>query len=276
MKTTRFNKPLITIDDALEYLYSKSKQLLYFGVKLKTIQSYEWGLIAYQEYNNKTYQSIIILKDFEGKGIYKQHITHEILTAIDCGIEDYLIKNKIPYHCIFNGHSYEYSVINEFYGDKKAFRSGVHLMNHIDEGLYILKKIEASIDAQKAYCLHPIIQSDEALLENINLLNATNISKIALINAIEYRSVANEYLSTRKINSIDEIRLSPLKDVNDMLIADKIQNYKDFELYHKETHPRSTALTEYFENWLQRLNISKEFYKECVDYCSLNNVKRHE
>lgn len=273
MKTTRFNKPLITIDDALEYLYAKCTQLLYFGVKLQKIQLYEWGLIAYQEYNNKTYQSIIILKNFEGKGIYKQHITHEILTAIDCGIEDYLINNNISYRCIFNGHSYEYSFINEFYGDKKAFRSGVHLMNHIDEGLYILNKIGASIEAQKAYCLHPIIQSDEALLENYSLLNNDNISKIALINAIEYRSVANEYLSTRKIDSIDEIRLSPLKDVNDMLIADKIQNYKDFEKYHKDTHPRSKELTQYFENWLQRLNISKEFYQECVEYCSLNHNK---
>jgi len=141
-------------------------------------------------------------------------------------------------------------------------------MNHIDEGLYILQKLGASLPAQMAYCLHPIIQSDEALRENIDILNDINISNKAIVFTIEYRSIANAYLSTRKICSIDEIKISPLKDVNDMLIADKIQNYKDFEKYHKGTHPRSAELTEYFENWLTRLNISKEFYQECVDFCS--------
>jgi len=44
---------------------------------------------------------------------------------------------------------------------------------------------------------------------------------------MEYRSVANDYLSTRIISDVQEIRLSPLPDVQDMLIADKVQNYKD-------------------------------------------------
>jgi hypothetical protein len=68
--------------------------------------------------------------------------------------------------------------------------------------------------------------------------------------------------STRKIESIDEIRLSPLKDVNDMLIADKIQNRKDFDLYHKGKHERSEELDEYFKNWFNRLGITEEFYQE--------------
>lgn len=74
--------------------------------------------------------------------------------------------------------------------------------------------------------------------------------------------MANEYLSTRSITNIDEIRLSPLKVVNDMLIADKIQNRKDFELYHEGKHPRSEELAQYFRNWLERLGISEEFYQE--------------
>ncbi len=77
---------------------------------------------------------------------------------------------------------------------------------------------------------------------------------------MEYRSVANEYLSHRTIAHVDEIRLSPLPEVNQMLIADKVQNCKDFELYHKATHPRSAELDLYFNNWLRRLGITPERY----------------
>jgi hypothetical protein len=85
---------------------------------------------------------------------------------------------------------------------------------------------------------------------------------------MEYRRVANNYLSKRMINSIDEIELSPLKDVNDMLIADKVQNRKDFELYHLDTHERSDVLDQYFKNWLIRLGITEERYQELVKLIS--------
>jgi hypothetical protein len=37
------------------------------------------------------------------------------------------------------------------------------LINHIDEGLYILKRIGASEWAQRAYAIHPILQGDDEL-----------------------------------------------------------------------------------------------------------------
>ncbi|MDJ1501575.1 hypothetical protein [Xanthocytophaga agilis] len=63
---------------------------------------------------------------------------------------------------------------------------------------------------------------------------------------------------------MEEIRLSPLNEVNQMLIADKIQNRKDFERYHQQSHARSEELTIYFANWLKRLGISEEKYQH---YC---------
>lgn len=159
----------------------------------------------------------------------------------------------------------EYKAISALYGDKTTKRSGIKLMNHIDEGLYILEKIGASENAKRAYCMHPIAQDDNELLGFYfwRKMNPDYVSRHEVtINVMEYRSVANEYLSTRNIRSIDEIRLSPLKDVNDMLIADKIQNRKDFELYHLGKHERSVELDSYFKNWLERLDISEEFYQE--------------
>ena len=157
--------------------------------------------------------------------------------------------------------SYEYKLITDYYGEAKAKRSGVRYMNHIDEGLVILKWIGASVEAMRAYCVHPIYQGDSDLAYNHN--NYKIDSNIMML-VMEYRSVANEYLSKRHVYHLEDIRLSPLKDVNDMLIADKVQNYKDFEIYHKGKHERSNILDQYFRNWLITLGIEGDQYAEFV------------
>ena len=149
----------------------------------------------------------------------------------------------------------EYKLISEYYGERRAARSGVPLINHIDEGDYILWSICAPIASRKAFFLHPLVQSDVDMQINMHVIREVNADPYALILAMEYRNIANQYLSHRKISSVNEIALSPIPEVNTMLIADKIQNYKDFILYHRGTHPRSDELVEYFENWLTRLEI---------------------
>lgn len=148
---------------------------------------------------------------------------------------------------------HEYQLILKAYGERKAERSGVLYMNHIDEGLDVLVKRESTVLAMRAYCIHPLVQADQDLLQNFGMLKSISGEVVAL--AMEYRRVANAYLSTRKIERIEEIELSPLEDVNEMLRADKVQNFKDFVLYHKGTHPRSDDLDLYFDNWFCRLKI---------------------
>lgn len=137
-----------------------------------------------------------------------------------------------------------YNSIQDYYGDKRANRSGVPYIKHIDDGLRILEELNADYYTKEAYCLHPIFQSDQDLLKNIHLIDRIDSGIMTLV--MEYRSVANEYLSKRKIVSIDEIRLSPLIEVNKMLLADKLQNFSDFILYHYGTHERSDELYIYF------------------------------
>lgn len=261
---SRFNFNANTLPDAKEYILCRAKQLLRHSYKLNFIQEYEWGISALFEKDKQLYQSLYILQQYRGNGVYLKNVKQTILTSQECGIEEYLLKNNIA-HVTENLTPFrEYKIVQDFYGNKKTQRSNIHLMNHIDEGLWILTKINASEIAKKAYCLHPIIQSDEDLLQNYHLLNDIDVQTIIALT--EYRSVANEYLSKRIIKSIDEIRLSPLKDVNDMLIADKIQNKKDFDLYHKNTHLRSQELTHYFDNWLKKLNITENFYTDCFQF----------
>lgn len=160
--------------------------------------------------------------------------------------------------------TYEYKLISEIYGNTKAKRSDVPYINHIDEGLIILDIIGASTESKKAYCVHPLFQSDGDLLIAYTEGNWYGINANIILLAMEYRSVANEFLSIVKPTSTSDIRLSPLKDVNDMLIADKIQNRKDFNLYHKGKHPRSNELDLYFSLWLYRLGIGIERYQEII------------
>jgi hypothetical protein len=144
------------------------------------------------------------------------------------------------------------NTIKAVYGDRVARRSQVPLMNHITEGLQILDMIGAPWVVKQAYCLHPILQSDDDFRRDKAGVIPMELIDAAIL-AMEYRWVANSYLSNKKVSdfvgfSCDEVR--------EMLIADKVQNYKDFLIHHKATHPRSQELDEYFNNWFELLEIS--------------------
>jgi len=145
-----------------------------------------------------------------------------------------------------------FTTIKSHYGDDVAKRSQVPLINHIIEGLYVLDVIDADFITKAAYCLHPILQSDKDFVSHkVNTIPASLID--AAILAMEYRRVANSYLSRNKISYF--VGFSCI-EVKQMLIADKVQNYKDFLTYHKATHERSQELDEYFNNWFNLLGIN--------------------
>lgn len=168
----------------------------------------------------------------------------------------------------------EYKLIKSIYGERKARRSQVPLINHIDEGIEILKSIGATPLAVRAYCLHPIFQDDLELKKNRQL--AHDQDPYVLMLAMEYRQIANAYLSFREIDGLDDIKLSPLPEVNEMLVADKVQNFKDFMRYHHKTHPRSDKLYGYFNNWFKKLNIDRQVFKlleQSPDQLPLKTIK---
>jgi hypothetical protein len=159
----------------------------------------------------------------------------------------------------------EYAAIRRWYAGRTATRSGVPLIRHIDEGLTILERIDASLAAAQAFCVHPLVQADaELVIHAPRIADATADPYIALL-ATEYRHIANAALSSRALASASDIALSPLADVNAMLVADKIQNRKDFLRYHSEGHLRRAELARYFELWLERLGIDDARYAALAD-----------
>lgn len=88
--------------------------------------------------------------------------------------------------------------------------------------------------AKRAFCLHPRLLADEDLRrsdeEGVSTLSDDSA---VLVLALEYRNIANATLSPRLFAGADDIPLSPVEEVNDMLRADKVQNWKDFVLHHR-------------------------------------------
>lgn len=152
-----------------------------------------------------------------------------------------------------------YEIIKNFYGEQRAKRSGVLLMNHIEEGLAILDALKASDDVKSAFCIHPIVQNLEDGWEELPV--STNVMYLAN----QYRLYANAYLCKPENDYIECFSQLPEhfvskglyepmdSDVALMLYADKVQNRKDFRLYHKGVHERSGQLEAYFDIWIDYL-----------------------
>ena len=171
----------------------------------------------------------------------------------------------------------EYQAITRFYGERTTKRSGVRLMNHIDEGLAIMAILGASNDARRAFCLHPLFQADaEMTTVGVAFLDDQYKNPVPIFLAMEYRYRANSFLADKV-----EVRTDlggpvyvfnglatpgPLPELRDMLIADKVQNRKDFEQFHKGTHVHSDQLDHYFRYWLNVLGISEKRYEQLREH----------
>ena len=161
-------------------------------------------------------------------------------------------------------HSLE--TIQAFYANKNAERSGVPYINHINEGLAVMFHIGASNDAKGGYCLHPLVQSQKDFNDRLKDHWLDLVDAKQLLLAVEYRNLANSFLSPKTPNIKKEeiitlsAKLNLMPDVKDMLIADKVQNYKDFLKYHKDTHKNSDTLNTYFNIWLNDI-LDVDYYE---------------
>lgn len=162
-------------------------------------------------------------------------------------------------------------MIREYYSDQRAARSQIPLMNHINEGLRILDRLGANDVAKRAFCLHPLIQSDAVIQENLDkILMSKQISIAALVMAMEYRRAANAYLCKPETDGWDVETARKtigllMPEIKHMLIADKVQNRKDFMATHYGTHARSEQLLKYFNNWHEILGHPIEMDVGSVD-----------
>ena len=269
----RFPNLIKTNEEAIRYYQNRSIQFLQFGWAWPgDYKEYSWGietrLISPEQ---EEFFSIYVVEKGQNhlKKWLKDNPTKKFITSNECiKMKNYLTLNGIEFKLLETNFSAAYYLIESFYGNKQSRRSKQFYMNHIDEGLYILNKLGADSNTKDAWCLHPIFQDDCALINSLTL-NYKNINSESIIYAMEYRNVANNHLPKHKSKSP---KLSILPEVNLMLIADKIQNCKDFEFYLLEREDVDIKrLSEYFHTeWFPVLNISDDFYFNCLK--EINNM----
>jgi hypothetical protein len=228
----------------------------------------EWGVRGRaRDPGGASYQSVYIYASARGRGLSARAFAGgpPVVTTPGCQLEAFLLAKRIPHVVAARiTETAEYLAIEREYGTQTAKRSGVLLVRHIDEGLAVLQRIGAPEAAMRAYCLHPLLQEDAAHAANLARVTALTTPHVLAL-ALEYRRVANATLSTRPIGSAADIPLSAMPEVNQMLVADKVQNRKDFLLHHHGRHPRSDALDRYFRLWLERLDVPEARFAALFD-----------
>lgn len=277
----RFDPHARTHADAATYLTERAIQLLKHGFVLRSLERRELGVVAIWELtkfkgnpdmesavrlHGTQYTSLYLLEQHRGAGLYRKLVKEEalpVLTHVECGLAPYLAAHHIPF--VVASECPEYGQVLGMYGDHHAMRSKVWYMRHIDEGLAVLLYHGGHEMAHgpvgQAFCLHPLVQKDRDLMAHWKSIQTTP-DVMAL--AMEYRSVANRALVHHPLPITSSITLSTLAEVNHMLVADKIQNRKDFYIHHFGSHPRSMELERYFKLWLGRLQVFEETYQAWV------------
>jgi hypothetical protein len=252
---------------ASEYLIERAHQAAIDGWRPVAFEpeplvdgALEWGVRGRARKGDRQAQSIYVYASARGAGKLPRYLRGSalpVITTPDCEIEDFLRHVGVEFEVVAAiTDTREYKAIEASYGSRRAERSQVLLMHHVDEGLQVLAQRGASTRAMKAFCLHPLVQEDVVLAASYARLHELTDDPAVLALALEYRNIANATLSTCPIASASDIPLSPLAEVNEMLVADKLQNWKDFVLQHRATHPRNDALERYFALWHERLGIT--------------------
>ena len=179
--TCRLPHDADTPEGRAEYLHTRARQLLSLGYTVDRLENESAGAngkaAMFLKKGDDVFASLYISPEARGKGALKQfardvgQVDIPIITIRDCNIAGYLEFQQIV-HLVETGHfdSEEYALIEAYYGNRTAKRSGVWLMNHIDEGLAVLAKINAPKEAYSAFCLHPLVQNDVDLASNEHLI----------------------------------------------------------------------------------------------------------
>ena len=129
-----------------------------------------------------------------------------------------------------------------------AKRSGENYMLHITEGLQVLTAIGANEFTKAIFALHPFFQMQEEWAKHKCML-ALNFPMLVHAAGFDYALTANACLpGTGRMPE-----LSQWREVNQALVADKVQNYAAFKRKLDGVHTETQELHRYFRAWIDKL-----------------------
>jgi hypothetical protein len=182
----------------------------------------------------------------------------------------------------------EYHAIREHYADRFEERSGVPLMQRVEEGLIILGELDASEETMRAFCLHPLFLADDDLVRHgQDFMDRVEADPVVIMLVMEYRSRANAWTSDRihlwatdaQPNGLNGLpsgspSAGPIEAVKEMLIADKVQGRKAFIRHDRGKHPRSDEHDVYFDQWFEALGVGRIEYEELCAAIDIEKARR--
>lgn len=179
----------------------------------------------------------------------------------------------------------EYRAIQEHFAARVAHHSGVPLLQHIEEGLVILGELDATEDAMRAFCLHPLFDSDEALIRfGQDYMNSVDADPFIVLLVMEYRYRINAWRGTKHScgggsqmgQSHDSLPVpGPLEAVQQMLIATQVHGRK--ELVRQPLRGRDSPSVDrmlQFDQWLLALGVDSAEYEELCAAVDLFRARR--
>jgi hypothetical protein len=223
----RFPMQAERFEEAAGYLRERARQAVIDGWKAASVaerlssDGVEWGARTFlYSPDGELHQSIYVYAQHRKRGIVAEHLlaTRDvpIATTPDNDLETYLERHRVRYAVVAKViETLEYRMIAAFWGDRRARRTGLYYMNHIDEGLAALRAIGASDRAMRAFCLHPIVHSDEGLEAAYRALPLVTEDAQVLALALELRHAAARS------------KRHPLPEVDQLLVACTLQRFKD-------------------------------------------------
>jgi hypothetical protein len=126
-------------------------------------------------------------------------------------------------------------------------------MDHIEDGLALLKNWGVAQTLQDAWLLHPIMQDDNQYQEYLRIGPTFQCHRLAA----KYRAIANAYLPK---HAPRKPSISVNNGINELLEVDKLHNCWQLRKAlrsNPEIYPNAARLEEYFRDWLDVLETSR-------------------
>ncbi len=200
--------------------------------------------------------SVYIPTHLRGQGMFRRVlgvIGLPVITVVDCHIEPALQAIGHPYLVVGTPilESPQYKIVQDFFGDQRDERSGVLLMNHIDEGIAVMRALGAPDTAIRAFCLTPL----QFTSRNDIIINFHKIFKElnGVIDGIDSSNLALDY---RALVDTNPVKVSTDNDVNLMLAGAVIQRKKDLLVHNWDHQANPEATRERFDQWIAALGIA--------------------
>ena len=288
----RFNKNITKADgfSAIQnYFEGRAPQLLWNGYKpMHVVETADGGFATWSGYG-KTFITPYLYLECRANGKYKNFcraVCIPVLTIDDCGLGSYLTRHEIDH--IEVTLPPEYRLIEEYYAGKSAKRTGLPYMRHIDDGLRILRAMselrdyetvedqrqwmQESVEAwyknrfellTRTFCVHPIYQDNNPEWRHKHLdIGGAKDAELCH----KYASYVNSYLPAH-VDRANCPRCLRGSDLWALLVADKLQNYADFNANANKFSTDETAqLQAYFTDWFAALKITTNHLEVVKQY----------